>query len=68
MNQAPKDSHVENNYKDMLPICQRYPKDMPGVIMRLQIQDNYLKQGYTKDSSEIYKRELPKAVVKLPKI
>ena len=34
-------------------ICQGLAKDMPGVIMRLQIQDNYLKQGYTKDSSDI---------------
>ena len=49
MNQAPKDSHVDNNYKDVPKICQRYAKDMPGVIHRLQIQDNYLKQRYVKD-------------------
>ena len=30
-------------------ICQRYAKDMPGVILRLQIQDNYLKERYAKD-------------------
>ena len=48
MDQAPRDSHVGNNYKLMLKICQRYAKDMQGVIMRLQIQDNYLKQKYAK--------------------
>ena len=30
-------------------ICQIYAKDMPGVIPRLQIQENLLKQRYTKD-------------------
>ena len=49
MNEAPNDSHVDNNYKHMPNICQRYAKDMPGVIPRLQIQDNYLKQRYAKD-------------------
>ena len=49
MNQAQKNSHVDNNDKDMLKIFQRYAKDMPGVIIRLKIQDNYLKQRYAKD-------------------
>ena len=49
MNQAPKESHVDNNYKHMPKICERFAKDMPGVILRLQIQDNYLKQRYAKD-------------------
>ena len=29
--------------------CQRYAIDMPGVILRLQIQDNYLKLTYAQD-------------------
>jgi len=29
-------------------ICQRYAKDIPEVVLRLQIQDNYLKQRYAK--------------------
>ena len=33
----------------MSKICQRYAKDMSGVITWLQIQDNYLKVRYTKD-------------------
>ena len=91
MNQALKDSHVDNNYKDMPNICQRYARSnseatnlrrlryakymlnicqrhatysiqlrkakvcqiytkyIPGVIQRLQIQDNYRKQRYAKD-------------------
>ena len=57
MDQAPRDSHVGNNYKLMLKICQRYAKDMQGVILRLQIQDNYLKQKYA-----IWQRQLPKAL------
>ena len=32
----------------MTKICQRYTKGMPGVILRLQILDNYLKQRYAK--------------------
>ena len=43
-----KDSHVDNNYKDMPKICQRYAKYMQEVISRLQIKDNYLKQRYIK--------------------
>ena len=46
MNQAPKDSHLDNNYKHMPKICHRYGKYMLGVILRLQIQDNYLKLRY----------------------
>ena len=42
----------------MQNICQRYGKDMQGVIPRLQIQDNYLKQRYAK----IWQRKLPKAL------
>ena len=53
MNQFLKDIHIDNNYKDMPNICQRYGKDMPGVIQRLQIQDNYLKQRYAKDMQKI---------------
>ena len=49
MNQAQKDSHVDNNYKNMPKTYQRYAKDMPGVIPRLQIQDNYLEQRHAKD-------------------
>ena len=48
MNQALKDSHVDNNYKDMPKICQRYAKYVQEVISRLQIKDNYLKQRYIK--------------------
>ena len=48
MNPAPKDSHVDNNNKHIPNICLRYAKDMLGVIVRLQIQDNYLKQMYAK--------------------
>ena len=58
MNQALKDSHVDNNYKDMPKICQIYVKEMLGVIPRQQIQDNYLKQRYAK----IWQRQLPKAL------
>ena len=56
MNQAPKESHVDNNKKNMLKICQRYVKDMPGVIPRLQIEDNYLKQRYPKDMPGVIPR------------
>ena len=38
MNQALKNSHVDNNYKDMPKICQRFAKYMEAVIPRLQIQ------------------------------
>ena len=48
MNQAQEDSHISNNYNDMSKICQRYAKVMPGVILRLQIQENYWKQRYAK--------------------
>ena len=58
MTEALKDSHVDNNYKDMAKIWQIYTKDMPGVILRLQIQDNYLKQRYAK----IGQRQLPKVL------
>jgi len=34
MNQAPKDSHVEKNYKDMPKICYRYSKDTPKICQR----------------------------------
>ena len=40
-------------------MCQRYAKYMSGVIPRLQIQDNYLKQRYTKDMP-IYAKDKPK--------
>ena len=40
MNQTLKDSHVDNNYKDMPKICQRYAKYVQEVISRLQIKDN----------------------------
>ena len=33
----------------MPKICQRYGKDMPGVIYRLEIQDNNIKQRCAKD-------------------
>ena len=49
MNQALKDSHVDSDYKDMQNICQRYAKDIPGLILRLQIRENYLQQRYAKD-------------------
>ena len=56
MIQAPKDSHVDNNYKHMPKICQRYAKYMPGVIPRLHIEDNYLKQRYAKDMPGVIPR------------
>ena len=56
MNQALKDSHVDNNYKHMPKIFRRYAKHMPGVIPRLQIQDNYLKQRYAKHMSVVIPR------------
>ena len=58
----------------MSKICQRYAKDMSGVITWLQIQDNYLKVRYTKDIpgviprlqiqdnylKQIYAKDIPK--------
>ena len=41
---------------------------MLGVILWLQIQDNYLKQRYTKDMPKVCQRQLPKAFVMLPNI
>ena len=61
MNQAPKDSHADNK-------LQTYAKDMPGLILRLQIEDNYLKQKYAKDMQKIFERQLPKVVIKLQNI
>ena len=60
MNQAPKDSHVDKNYIHTPKICQRYVKDMLGVIPRLQVQDNYLKQKYAKDMPRYAKDNYPK--------
>ena len=40
----------------MKNVCQRYGKDMPGVIPRLQILDNYLKQRYALDIPKICQR------------
>ena len=40
----------------MSKICQRYAKDMSGVITWLQIQDNYLKLRYAKDMPEVIPR------------
>ena len=35
--------------KDMSKISQRHAKDIPGVIARLKILDNYLKLTYAQD-------------------
>ncbi len=59
---------MSKNDKDIPKICQRYAKDMSGVITWLQIQNNYLKQRYTKDMPMVCQRQLPKAFVILPKI
>ena len=45
MNQAPKDSHVHNNYKDMSKIYQRYTKHISKLFQR-----------YSKDMQNIYQR------------
>ena len=51
--QSNSEAMNSNNY-----LRQRKAKDMQGVILRLQIQDNYLKQRYAK----IWQRQLPKAL------
>ena len=41
--------NIKEFVRYMPNICQIYTKNMLGVILRLQIQDNYLKQIYAKD-------------------
>ena len=54
MTQAPKDSHVDNNYKDMPKICQRYPKYMPNIHQIYARDLSKIDQRYAKDMPNIY--------------
>ena len=59
MIKALNDSHADKNYKDMPNICQRYAKNMPGVILRLQIEDKYLKERYARSTNQKLRITLP---------
>jgi len=57
LHQANKDMlQIQENYlKQRYAIdSQRYAKDMPGVILWLHIEDNYLKEWDAKDISNIW--------------
>ena len=58
MNQAPKDSHVDNNYKHMPKICQRYTGSNSEATNSRQLPKAKICQRYAK----IYQRQLPKAL------
>ena len=57
MNQAQNDSHVDNNYKDMPKICQRYAKSNSKASNSRQLPKGKIRQRYAK----ICQRQLPKA-------
>ena len=64
MNQALKDSHVDNNYKDMPKICQRYARSNSEATNSRQLPKARICQRFARSNSEaINSRQLPKTKI-----
>ena len=58
MGQSPRDSHIGNNYKHMLKICQRYARSNSKATNSRQLPKAKICQRYAR----ICQRQLPKAL------